>query len=99
MCKNDATRAARALEVSWVVSLVAALALWASPVMAGPPPGSTAVTVNMCVHTPTPGLGGIYVHSFNSNDTAIAVSFETSPLVVADIHTGFSGARENFLHG
>jgi hypothetical protein len=100
MNKNDGSRTARALKVSWVVPLVAALALWASPVMAGPPPGSTAVTFYMCVHNGS-FLRSVMVFgvergqvvpndynffSFNSDDPDRVIQFETSPAVLADIH-------------
>jgi hypothetical protein len=48
--KHDGSRTVRALKVSLVVSLVTALALWASPVVAAPPPNSPAVTVYVCIH-------------------------------------------------
>ena len=90
--KHDGSRTARALKVSWVVSLVAALALWASPVVAGPPPGSTAVTFYMCVHNGS-FLRSVMVSgvergqvvpneynffSFNSDDRT--VSYSSKPL-------------------
>ena len=100
MSKNDGSRTARALKVSWVVPLVAALASWASPVVAGPPPGSTAVTFYMCVHNGS-FLRSVMVagvergqvvpneynfFSFNSDDRDTIIQFETSPAVLADIH-------------
>src|ERR1700730_8928191 len=44
--KHDGSRTVRALKVS----LVTALALWASPVVGAPPPGSPAATVYVCIH-------------------------------------------------
>jgi hypothetical protein len=98
--EHDGSRAARARKVSWGVSLVAALALWANPVMAGPPPNSTAVTFYMCVHNGSvfrsvmvagiergqavPNAYNFF--SFNSDDTDRIIQFETSPAVLADIH-------------
>ena len=100
MSKNDGSRTARARKVSWVVPLVAALASWASPVVAGPPPNSTAVTFYMCVHNGS-FLRSVMVFgvergqvvpneynffSFNFGDRDRIIQFETSPAVLADIH-------------
>jgi hypothetical protein len=98
--KHDGSRTVRALKVSLVVSLVTALASWASQVVAGPPPGSTAVTFYMCVHNGS-FLRSVMVFgvergqvvpneynffSFNSDDPDRVIQFETSPAVLADIH-------------
>lgn len=77
---NDGARTATALTATALkASLVAALALWAGPVRAGPPPSTPAVTVSACLFGT-----GTHVHSFNSNDTALLASFETSPVVAAN---------------
>ena len=81
MSKNDGSRTARSRKVSWVVSLVAALALWASPVVAAPPPGSPAVTVYVCIHD---SFRPLQVSSYNSGEIGFLVPFETSPGVLAD---------------
>lgn len=75
--ENGGVRAATALKVSLVkvslvkVSLVTGLALWAGPVMAGPPPSSPAVTVYACNQ---PDF--VTINSFNSNDTFLAAPFD-----------------------
>ena len=81
--KHDGSRTVRALKVSLVVSLVTALALWASPVVAAPPPDSPAVTVYVCIHD---SFRPRQVSSYNSGEIAFLVPFETSPGVLADTH-------------
>jgi hypothetical protein len=75
--KHDGSRTVRALKVS----LVTASALWASPVVAAPPPGSPAVTVYVCIHD---SFRPLEVSSYNSGEIAFLVPFETSPGVLAD---------------
>lgn len=79
----DRTRAARARKLP----LLTALALWASPVMAGPPPGSPAVTVYVCIHD---SFRHLQVSSYNSDDIFFIAPFETSPGVLTDTRIFFN---------